>query len=70
MLFVKGLSEAIAEGKIKNGDELSVDMETGSIVDLTSGLEFHGDAVSDLEHDIMDAGGLFNYMKQIAAAQK
>ena len=70
VLFVKGLSEAIAEGKIKNGDELSVDMETGSIVDLTNGLEFHGDAVSDLEHDIMNAGGLFNYMKKIAAAQK
>ena len=45
-------------------------METGSIVDLTNGLEFHGDAVSDLEHDIMNAGGLFNYMKKIAAAQK
>ena len=26
-------------------------------------LEVHGDAVSDLEHDIMAAGGLFQYMK-------
>ena len=67
VLFVKGLSEAIAEGKIKNGDELSVDMENGDIVDLTTGLELHGDAVSDLEHDIMNAGGLFNYMKEKAA---
>ena len=70
VLFVKGLSEAIAEGKIKNGDALSVDMESGEIKDLTNGLAFHGDAVSDLEHDIMNAGGLFNYMKNKAAAQK
>ena len=35
----------------------------GTINDITSGVKFHGDAVSDLENDIMKAGGLMNYMK-------
>ena len=48
---------------IKNGDTLEVDLSTGEIVDTATGENFHGDAVSDLEHDIMQAGGLFQYMK-------
>ena len=39
----------------------------GIIKDLNNGKEFHGDAVSDLERDIMAAGGIFQYMKQQAA---
>lgn len=64
VLFVKGLSQAIKDGKICNGDTLSVDMDNGEIVDETSGVSLHGDAVSDLEHEIMEAGGLFQYMKK------
>ena len=60
VLFVKGLSDAIKTGKIKNGDTLEVDLETGSVRDTVTGEEFHGDAVSDLEHEIMEAGGLVN----------
>lgn len=63
VLFVKGLSQAIADGSIKNGDTLEVDLDTGTIRDLDTGVEVHGDAVSDLERDIMEAGGLFQYMK-------
>lgn len=63
VLFVKGLSQAIADGAIKNGDTLEVDLDTGTIRDVDTGTEVHGDAVSDLEHDIMEAGGLFQYMK-------
>ena len=63
VLFVKGIAQAIEEGKIKNGDTLEVDLSTGEIVDTVTGERFHGDAVSDLEHDIMQAGGLFQYMK-------
>ena len=63
VLFVKGIAQAIEEGKIKNGDTLEVDLSTGEIVDTATGESFHGDAVSDLEHDIMQAGGLFQYMK-------
>lgn len=69
VLFVKGISDAIKAGKIKNGDELEVSLDTGTIKDLSTGAEFHGDAVSDLEKDIMAAGGLIEYLKA-AAAQK
>lgn len=67
VLFIKGVSEAIKEGKIKDGDELEVSLSTGTIKDLTTGEAFHGDAVSDLEKDIMAAGGLIEYLKAAAA---
>ena len=69
VLFVKGLSDAIKSDKIKNGDTLEVDLAAGSVRDTVTGEEFHGDAVSDLEHEIMEAGGLFGYMKKQAAAK-
>ena len=63
VLFVKGLSDAISNGIIKDGDMLAVDMDNGTITNKTNGKIFHGDAVSNLEHEIMEAGGLFGYMK-------
>ena len=63
VLFVKGLSDAINNGEIKDGDMLAVDMDNGTITNKTNGKIFHGDAVSNLEHEIMEAGGLFGYMK-------
>jgi 3-isopropylmalate/(R)-2-methylmalate dehydratase small subunit len=63
VLFVKGLSEAIKTGKIKDGDVLEVDLATGNIEDTENGNTFHGDAVSELERDIMNAGGLIPYLK-------
>lgn len=68
VLFVNGLAQAIKDGEIKNGDELEVDLDAGKITDLTNGKEFHGDAVADLEKDIMAAGGLINYLKNQAKA--
>ena len=64
VLFVKGLSKAIQNGLIHSGDRLEVDIEQGSMHDLDTGARFHGDGVGDLEHDIMQAGGLFPYLKQ------
>ena len=69
VLFVNGLSQAIKDGKIKDGDELEVDLEKGEIKDLTNGNNFHGDAVADLEMDIMKAGGLIEYLKEKAAGK-
>ena len=63
VLFVKGLSDAVRNGLIRNGDTLEVDLDKGMIRDEQTGTEMHGDAVSDLEHEIMEAGGLFRYMK-------
>ena len=45
-------------------------MDHGTVKDLDTGKEFHGDAVSDLEKDIMNAGGLFPYLKAQAAARE
>ena len=64
VLFVKGLSDAVRNGLIRNGDTLAVDLDKGLIRDEQTGTEMHGDAVSDLEHEIMEAGGLFQYMKK------
>jgi 3-isopropylmalate/(R)-2-methylmalate dehydratase small subunit len=66
VLFIKGISEAIKAGKIKDGDALEVELDTGTIKDVTNGNTFHGDAVSDLERDIMSAGGLIPYLKKRA----
>ena len=63
VLFVKGLSDAISNGIIKDGDLLAGDMDNGTITNKTNGKIFHGDAVSNLEHEIMEAGGLFGYMQ-------
>jgi len=63
VLFVNGLSQAIKDGKIADGDDLEVNLETGEITDVTNGNKFHGDAVADLEKDIMAAGGLVEYLK-------
>ncbi|NLO56409.1 MAG: 3-isopropylmalate dehydratase small subunit, partial [Thermovirga sp.] len=54
---------------IKDGDELEVDLEKGEIKDLTNGNTFHGDAVADLEMDIMKAGGLIEYLKEKAVSK-
>lgn len=63
VLFVKGISGAIKKGDINDGDELEVSIDIGTIKDLTTGAAFYGDAVSDLEKDIMAAGGLIEYLK-------
>lgn len=67
VLFVNGLSEAIKAKAINDGDELEVNLAAGEIKNITNGKTFHGDAVADLEKDIMAAGGLIEYLKEQAA---
>ena len=67
VLFVNGLSDAIKAGKILDGDDLEVNIATGEIKDVTNGNTFKGDAVTDLEKDIMASGGLIEYLKAQAA---
>lgn len=50
--------------RINDGDELEVDLSTGLIKVLTKGLTLKGRPVSDLELEIMKAGGLIEYMKR------
>ncbi|QTX33418.1 3-isopropylmalate dehydratase small subunit [Aminithiophilus ramosus] len=67
VLFIQGISQAIKDGKIEDGDELEVDLAKGEVKNVTKGTVFHGDAVADLEKDIMAAGGLIEYLKSRTA---
>ncbi|MCD6364203.1 MAG: 3-isopropylmalate dehydratase small subunit [Synergistetes bacterium] len=49
--------------KVKTGDELEVEPETGRIKNLTTGEEFYAHPVSGLEKEIMEKGGLIEYIK-------
>lgn len=56
--------------KVKDGDELEVNMDTGEIKNLTTGEKMHGDAVTDLEKEIMAHGGLIQYLKAQAGKKQ
>ena len=49
--------------KIKAGDVLSVDLESGEIVNTTSGETFKATPLPGFIQDIARAGGLINYVK-------
>jgi len=49
--------------KIKAGDTLSVDLETGEIVNITTGEKIQGQPLPGFIQDIAQAGGLINYVK-------
>ena len=50
--------------KINQGDEIEVIVETGEIKNLTTGKTYKASPISDLELEIMKAGGLLKYLKQ------
>ena len=52
--------------KIKAGDTLSVDLESGEIVNTTSGETIHAQPLPGFIQDIAAAGGLINYVKGAA----
>ena len=49
--------------KIKAGDVLSVDLETGDIVNTTTGVTIKAQPLPGFIQDIARAGGLINYVK-------
>ena len=50
--------------KIKAGDILSIDLDTGKIVDKTTGDTFQAPPLPGFIQDIAQAGGLINYVKE------
>ena len=50
---------------IKNGDLLSVDVTTGEITNITQDKVYRAATVSPLEMEIIKAGGLLQYLRQI-----
>ena len=53
--------EAAAE--INNGDDVTVDFDTGRILDNTTGREFHANPLPPFIGGIVDKGGLLPYLK-------
>lgn len=56
-----------AEG-IKEGDELMVDLATGEIEDLTSGVTYQAQPLPPFMRELVEAGGLLPYLKKRVAA--
>ena len=53
---------AEASKAIKDGDEVSVDFDSGIITDITTGETFKGQAFPPFMQGLIDAGGLVNYI--------
>ncbi len=53
-----------AAGRIKNGDTVSVDFDSGVITDETTGETFKGQAFPPFMQKLIDAGGLINYVNK------
>ena len=49
---------------IQNGDEVSVDFETGIITDRTTGKSFKAEPFPPFINQIIQAGGLLSYLKE------
>ncbi|MFH1381830.1 MAG: 3-isopropylmalate dehydratase small subunit [Chloroflexota bacterium] len=50
--------------RINDGDELEVDLKTGSVRDLTSGVELRSGAMPDIMIAILNEGGLIPYIQK------
>ena len=48
--------------EIKAGDEVKVDFDTGLITDITTGKTYKGQAFPEFMQNIINAGGLVNYV--------
>ena len=49
---------------ISEGDELEVDLETGSIRNLTTGKDYQAEALPPFMRELVAAGGLLPYLKK------
>ena len=59
-----------AAEKIADGDEVSVDFETGVITDETTGEKFQAAAFPEFITRIIEQGGLLNYLKERKSAKE
>lgn len=63
-----GLPAIVAEVEAVVGDELSIDLETGRIRNLTQHREFNAAALDPRAVELLEAGGLIPYLKKKVAA--
>ncbi len=57
------LESAEAARDIENGDKVEVDFKSGMIKNLTKGCTYQAESFPEFMQDIMNAGGLINYVK-------
>lgn len=55
--------QAPARGRVRDGDEVVVRVETGEVVNLSTGEVIKGKPLSGLALEILKAGGLTEYLK-------
>jgi len=53
-----------APEQIREGDRVSIDLSTGTIVELSEGKRFSARPIPDFMDDILKAGGLVEYLKK------
>jgi 3-isopropylmalate/(R)-2-methylmalate dehydratase small subunit len=53
---------------ISQGDELSVDLSTGEIKDLSTGKDYQAQPLPPFMQELVEAGGLLPYLKKRAAS--
>jgi len=53
---------------IDEGDELTVDLGTGEIVDMTAGLTYQAQPLPSFMQELVEAGGLLPYLKAKGAS--
>jgi len=53
-----------AAAEIETGDELEVDLDSGAIVNRTSGRRYQAEAVPEFMQMLLKAGGLIPYVRQ------
>lgn len=51
--------------EIQDGDILEVNIETGEIKDITKNKVYKAEPISELEKEILNAGGLLQYLKSM-----
>ncbi|RLF13128.1 MAG: 3-isopropylmalate dehydratase [Thermoprotei archaeon] len=65
VLEVKGVSKLVDEG-----DEVEIDLAEGVIVDLTKGLTLKATPLPPKIREILEVGGLVNYLKKVRASHR
>ena len=53
---------------IREGDELTVDLATGEIVDVTAGVTYQAQPLPPFMRELVEAGGLLPYLKTKGAS--
>ena len=56
--------------RVKTGDRISVDIRTGEIENLTTGVKVQGEQLSEYAMQIMENGGIKEIFRKRTAAQK